>query len=538
MTEIEERKRKRRRIETESKAEYEFVDETNWKETITFWQIETMEDEESLLPEMSEERAREMAQMTHEAEIDETELILAVEWIRREVSEYCTIHHDCNTCWKSLAPEEDHNPDCSAEERESNENFIQRQLERLDRGFQKLDEKRREEENEKLRMEVDQLRRELGQTKGELVAQREDKNVAKNLLKDISKQSWENGKEEGKEDMRKKLEEIEIYFGEDWNKIVIESNEGQSDESSTNWTFREPYEGIEERRRAGLTMDEMRRRFGHGEYHEIDVEEETEERTNKKGKQPADKRKIVVKKNKKVGNDEPTENQNQGSQDTVESESDSSSTTKKERESRQKQGQDRKKKKEEKQSKADEKRDSSSESTSQETKVRRRERRKRRKERKEKEREDRERQKEKERERQREKERKEKRKERKAEQREVELEISTDSTLESSEEEELIARMAEQQEGDKVAVYPGLDEIEEELVLKHKKGGHVIGGNLDLKVVKELLKLTENVKFGQKDRPHEGDFVAYLRHERDFVTCMENLTSRETTIYDIVATFC
>ena len=86
-------------------------------------------------------------------------------------------------------------------------------------------------------------------------------------------------------------------------------------------------------------------------------------------------------------------------------------------------------------------------------------------------------------------------------------------------------------------VPPGLHELESGFKLHHTTGGPVCGGFSDMDKVNKLMKLTAEIKFGEK-RPNESKFVAYLRHERDFVSCMENISTRDLTMYNIVSCFC
>ena len=92
------------------------------------------------------------------------------------------------------------------------------------------------------------------------------------------------------------------------------------------------------------------------------------------------------------------------------------------------------------------------------------------------------------------------------------------------------------EEGDTVKVFPGLDEPEEGVELKHQTRGRVCGGVPNMKNVKELVKLAEAVDFEKKDRG-ETEFVSWMRREREFWEVMENVTTIETPIYDIVAAF-
>ena len=85
-------------------------------------------------------------------------------------------------------------------------------------------------------------------------------------------------------------------------------------------------------------------------------------------------------------------------------------------------------------------------------------------------------------------------------------------------------------------VFPGLDEPEIGTKLKHMTGGHVCGGSGDIKVVKELLKLTEKVNFAEiKD--DETELVAYIRHEGEFLASMELFGATNLTLYNILACF-
>ena len=91
-------------------------------------------------------------------------------------------------------------------------------------------------------------------------------------------------------------------------------------------------------------------------------------------------------------------------------------------------------------------------------------------------------------------------------------------------------------EKDKVKVFPGLDDPDPDVELKHQTMGRVCGGVANQKNVKELVKFAEAVDFEKKDKG-ETEFVSWMRREREFWEVMENVTTVETPIYDIVAAF-
>ena len=91
-------------------------------------------------------------------------------------------------------------------------------------------------------------------------------------------------------------------------------------------------------------------------------------------------------------------------------------------------------------------------------------------------------------------------------------------------------------EKDKIKVYPGLDDPDPDVELKHQTMGRVCGGVANQKNVKELVKFAEAVDFEKKDKG-ETEFVSWMRREREFWEVMENVTTVETPIYDIVAAF-
>ena len=87
-----------------------------------------------------------------------------------------------------------------------------------------------------------------------------------------------------------------------------------------------------------------------------------------------------------------------------------------------------------------------------------------------------------------------------------------------------------------VQVYPGLDDPESEVRLKHLKGGHIVGGHGDRKDMKELEKYTQSIDFKTKEK-NEKEFITFLRNLNEYMSKLETWCNRETTIYTLVAVF-
>ena len=102
--------------------------------------------------------------------------------------------------------------------------------------------------------------------------------------------------------------------------------------------------------------------------------------------------------------------------------------------------------------------------------------------------------------------------------------------------ETIVPQIATAEEAGEEEVFPGLDEPGNGTKLKHKTGGHVCGGSGDMKVVKDLLKFTEKINFAEV-KEDESELVAYIRHEGEFLTCMELFGATDLSFYDILACF-
>ena len=100
----------------------------------------------------------------------------------------------------------------------------------------------------------------------------------------------------------------------------------------------------------------------------------------------------------------------------------------------------------------------------------------------------------------------------------------------------IVPELATMVKEEKVAVFPGLDEPGEGVRLKHQTSGHVCGGYADSTTLRDLTKITAQVDFGET-RGDESELLSYMRHEAEFLTCIESVASETLTIYDIVACF-
>ena len=503
---IEEPCRRKRKYELEKRTKTTFTLDKNKASLKVKYSSSKMEETKSA--EMSEDRARAISEMPYSEHFDESEVIHAVDFLRDTLRPMgYRLYEDCKVCWRSLASHEP-NEECEKKEKESSAVFVQRQLARLTDGFAKLDRERSEQEKKQLQKRVEQLSKELGETRSELLMQSEDRLVARNLLMDISLEQVSKGKKSKKEDMKKKMEEIEEYFGSDWQtlmkdvELVKQPHRATAEDTSgsSNWSEKGPNEDIEMRRRSGLTMEELKRRFGHGEYQELDYEPEMEGADSGRVERPPPGRKIVFKETAEVfGGNDRRDNQNddrrsdhrndrrdsskEGQRSGHSTPSPSPRKEGKKKKSRRR-WRDERRRSSRRDSSSPSSSPSSSSSDSSDSKNEKKERRKKRAE------------------------------------------------------EKITAKETKQLREGGAKVWPGLKELDEVgLELKHQTGGSVVGGSPKMSVVKELIKITESIRFGQKDQG-ESEYSAFKRHVKDFVSAMENITTKETTIYDITACFC
>ena len=87
-----------------------------------------------------------------------------------------------------------------------------------------------------------------------------------------------------------------------------------------------------------------------------------------------------------------------------------------------------------------------------------------------------------------------------------------------------------------VKAYPGLDEPEPGVVLKHQTGSHMCGGQANREDLKQLMRLTTSIDF-EKKVPYQKDFITYLKNEANFLAALEGACNREVTIYTLVSLF-
>ena len=607
---------------------------------------------------MTEAIARSMVDFSHDAEFDEEEVVDAVEYVRNLLSGHgVTIAYDCSVCYRSLDNHDEAR--CAEGDRETEDEYIQRQFSRLATGLSMLDDERRRDEKEKMKREIERLKKELkdkeeslGEARAAMVDGIEGEMVAKDILKKMTTSCLAKGDSAEEDDA---IKAAKSYFGCEWEdmreaakswyevetpvkqvrgrpeEVVIETDEEEEEtENSANWSEKPPFEGIEQRRREGKTMDQLREKFENNLYRSItyaeaktkkkksgtaadavvEVVEEAgtamagratdsetqyetldDEEDPEEGRPPP--REIIVNNDRK--NRVKTKSRGRDEARPTSSKAVSSSKSKKEDSAKGKglkpkgsasKGKAKKKprtpspspsslssgpssfsqpsyyssispssddddddddddydddvvivstdeeddnKKKSKRSKAlcghrhscpavekkkkthasrgDEKHASADSKRSSKKKS---------------------------------KSASKKRKRREGDQVENVIQPVVDAPVVDAPvavvEEDVV--ILENEEVSDLGVPPGLHELTESgFKLQHTTGGPVCGGFSDMDKVNKLMKLTAEIKFGEK-KPNESKFVAYLRHERDFVSCMENISTRDLTMYNIISCFC